>query len=228
MQPRSRGCANNQKQLLIGLHTWAADNDGKFPPASGYGIHTQPRRGIRGSGDFFDVLVPEIMGPEPDTWYCPGGSMFPDSGYNSGVRNSISNTVWDFDDHQPRNAQVTEIVCVNMTAKGGYTDIARKPSDPADWVVVNDDTFFDIPTDMYLKGAHPGLNAHLGIGSAVRGRNGPAAPRGVNTGTVDGSVKWTPRQEAMLGWSGCGGGLTSFLLCRQLEPPRPGRPGMLP
>ena len=36
------GCANNQHQLLIGLHTWAADNDGKLPPGSGYGPPPPP------------------------------------------------------------------------------------------------------------------------------------------------------------------------------------------
>ena len=221
------GCANNQHQILIGLHTWGADNDGRFPPASGYGGHTQPRRGVRGSGDFFDVLVPEYIEP-PAIWYCPGGPMFPDSGYNSGVRHQTVNTVWDFDDHQPRNAQFTELVYVNMTAKGGYTDIARKLSDPGDWVVVNDDTIFDITADIYPQAAHPGFNAQLGIGLAVRGRNGLGAPRGINTGTVDGSVKWTPQQEAMLGWPTWGGDLNAYLLIRAMEPSRPGRPGMLP
>ena len=26
------GCTNNQHQIFIGLHTWAADNEGNFPP----------------------------------------------------------------------------------------------------------------------------------------------------------------------------------------------------
>ena len=65
------GCANNQHQLLIGLHTWAADNDGKLPPHSGH-AGTTPAHGVRGSGDFFDVLVPEYVEP-PEMWYCPGG-----------------------------------------------------------------------------------------------------------------------------------------------------------
>ena len=30
------GCANNQHQLLIALHAWGADNDGKLPLGSGY------------------------------------------------------------------------------------------------------------------------------------------------------------------------------------------------
>ena len=42
------GCANQQHQLLIGLHTWAADNDGKLPPGCGYSsLTTQPGRGVR-------------------------------------------------------------------------------------------------------------------------------------------------------------------------------------
>ena len=121
------------------------------------------------------------------------------------------------------DAHITELVYVDLPEKLGYTDIARKLSDPSDWVVVNDDTSFDTAFDSYFKGAHPGLNAYLGIGRAVRGRNGPGAPRGINTGTVDGSVRWTPSGECMLGFPGC-----SYTTCRQLEPPRPGRPGMLP
>ena len=68
-------CANQQHQLLIALHTWGADNDGKFPPASGYS-NTQPFVGVRGSGDWFDQLVPEYVGPDPQLWYCPGGILF--------------------------------------------------------------------------------------------------------------------------------------------------------
>ena len=30
------GCANNQHQLLIALHAWGADNDGKLSLGSGY------------------------------------------------------------------------------------------------------------------------------------------------------------------------------------------------
>jgi len=197
-------CANNQHQLLIGLHTWAADNDGKFPPGSGYGLSTIPSTSLPGSGDFFDVLVPEYLEPR-EVWYCPGGAREQDRVYGS-----------------------TYGVYCNLREKGGYKDIPRKLSDPSDWVLVNDFTIFDNPSDRYLYANHPGLHAILGIGSAVRGRNGLGAPRGVNTGTVDGSVTWTPQQQAMLGWPGCGGFLNSFLLCRYLEPPRPGRPGMLP
>ena len=157
MQPRPRGCANNQHQILIGLHTWAADNDGKFPPHSGYDSHN-PRRRVRGTGDFFDELVPEYVGPKPDTWYCPGGPFRPDTGVWTGTPNSIINTVWDFVGITQHDAHLTEIVYVNMSEKLGYSDIAQKPSDPSDWVVVNDDTFFDIPGDVYLKGAHPGFS----------------------------------------------------------------------
>jgi len=56
------GCANNQHQLLIALHSWGADNDGKLPPHSDYSPH-DPNIARRGSGDFFDVLVPEYIEP---------------------------------------------------------------------------------------------------------------------------------------------------------------------
>ena len=125
------------------------------------------------------------------------------------------------------DSHLTEVAYVNATPKLGYTDIPGKLSDPADWIVVNDDILFDGALDLYGKGAHPGFNMYWRIGSPVRGQNGPGAPRGVNTGTVDGAVQWTPQQETMLGWPGWGGGLNSYLLIRQLEPPRLGRPGLL-
>ena len=184
---------------------------------------------MRGSGDFFDELVPEYVGPGPEIWYCPGGVLFWHSAWNSGTPYSSSNSLWDFADyHSGRHAYFTETVYCNLDEKSGYTDIPQKVSDPSDWVLVNDKGAFDASQDMYSASNHPGRFPTWGLGQFVSGRNGLGAPRGVNTGTVDGSVKWTPQQETMLGYSVCGGGLTSFLLCRQLEPPRPGRPGVLP
>ena len=49
----------------------------------------------------------------------------------------------------------------------------------------------------------------------------------INTATVDGAVRWTPAGEAMLGYPGGGGG-PNYTFIRSIEPPRPGRPGMLP
>ena len=221
------GCANNQHQVLVALHAWGADNDGNLPPGSGYShISTQPGAALRGSGDFFDVLVPEYVRP-PEVWYCPGGVIFHDTS-TSGAPHATMNTMWDHDDHSTHHAGFTHGVYCNLDEKGGYADIPQKLSDPSDWVLVNDLTLFDVPSDWYLTANHPGLSVIVGLGIAVRGRNGLGAPRGINTGAVDGSVKWTPQQETMLGWPGCGGGLGSFLLCRYLEPPRPGRPGVLP
>ena len=226
------GCANNQHQILIAMHTWGADNDGKFPPGTGYhgspGFdRTVPHRGVRGSGDYFDELVPEYIEP-PEVWYCPGGVLFSDSGWNSGARHSTSNPLWDFADHQPSNAYFTENILVDLKPKAGYTDIPRKTSDPADWVVVNDGTYFDLQNDSHIAGNHPGRFPIWGLGSSVSGRNGPGAPRGVNAGTVDGSVTWTPTGETMLGYPGCSSALTTALLCRLIQPQQPGRPGYLP
>ena len=176
---------------MIGLHTWAADNDGKLPPGSGYSsLTTQPGRGVRGTGDFFDVLVPEYVGPGPEIWYCPGGALFWHSAWNSGTPYSSSNSLWDFADyHSGRHAYFTETVYCNLDEKGGYTDIPQKVSDPSDWVLVNDKGAFDASQDMYSASNHPGRFPTWGLGQFVSGRNGLGAPRGVNTGTVDGSVK---------------------------------------
>ena len=56
------GCANNQHQLIIALHTSGADNDGNLPPHSDYSPHNVAN-GRRGSGDFVAVLVPEYIEP---------------------------------------------------------------------------------------------------------------------------------------------------------------------
>ena len=214
------GCANNQRQISMALHTWAADNDGKFPPGSTYGY---PRRGSRGTGDFFDELVPDYMGPKPDPWYCPDGSISPDLAIWTWTPHATTNSAWDHSYHSAHDAVVTETVYVNsLVLFGGYTDIPRTTSDPGDWILVNDDTLFDGASDVYLQGAHPGF-----INNWVRGRNGFGAPRGINTATVDGAVTWTPQRESVVGLPTCGG-FPAYALCGQLEPPRPGRPGRLP
>jgi len=64
------GYANNQHQLLIALHALGADNDGKVPPPSGY-ADAQLYVALCGSGDFFDVLEPQHMRPDPrDSYLC--------------------------------------------------------------------------------------------------------------------------------------------------------------
>ena len=95
-------------------------------------------------------------------------------------------------------------------------------------MVVNDYTSFFIAQDAYEIQSHPGRLPAWGLGGGiVRGRNGPGRPRGVNTGTVDGSVRWTPTGETMLGYPSCGGN-APYDTCRALIPPRPGAPGYVP
>ena len=221
------GCANNQHQLLVALHSWGADNDGKFPPGSGYSLY-QPQIAFRGSGDFFDVLVPEYLEPR-EVWYCPGGVLFHHSAWNTGTPHSSVNSIWNFSDYAgPGFVYFTQNVLVNLKPNGGYKDIPRKVSDPSDWVLVNDYTVFDVRSDSYVASNHPGRFPTWGLGHFVRGRNGIGRPRGVNSGTVDGSVTWTPIGDCMLGYPVCGGNAPQYDKCRLLQPPRPGRPGMLP
>jgi prepilin-type N-terminal cleavage/methylation domain-containing protein len=209
-------CASNQHQLMVALYTYATDSEENFPPGSGYDLNA-PARGRRGVGDFFDVLVPEYVEP-PDLWYCPAGALFPDTNMPPGGQPS-GNTFWDFvgsggdpypgdtGPYMPGHSWHTQGVYVNLEEKGGYTDIARKLSDPGDWVVVIDVNFYDIPNGRYIRTNHPGRFANFGLGQFVMGRTGLGAPFGINTGTVDGSVKWTPTGECMLGYPGAGGDL---------------------
>jgi len=221
------GCANNQHQLLIAMHTWGADNDEKLPPHGGYSPFISGI-GVRGSGDFFDVLMPEYVGPDPEIWYCPDGGISHDMA-TSGSPHATVNTMWNHSSFKgPGYAHFSLYVHCNLGERAGYTDIPRKLSDPGDWVLVNDYTTFDIQSDSYTyRSNHPGRAPNLGLGIVVRGRNGRGAIRGINTGTVDGSVQWTPQAECMLGYPSCNSGST-LNHCRTLQPPRPGRPGMLP
>ena len=235
------GCGNNQRQLHIALTTHASDNEGNFAPGSGYYL-TSPNRARRGTGDFFDVLVPEYVQP-PELWYCPGGIFFadtpmppprPDTAHIP--RPAWGPTFWDFIGSggtvhpgetyaMPGHAHITQGVHVNLIEKGGYTDIARKLSDPGDWVVITDSTLFDSTDGSYSVGNHPGMTIGWFLHPPVYGRS--AGQLGINTATIDGSVKWTPAGEAMLGYPGAGGN-QAYDFIRILEPPRPGRPGMLP
>ena len=220
---RVTGCANNQHQLLIALHTWGADNDGRFPPGSGYSTNlpVTPHRAARGTGDFFDVLVPAYMVAR-NVWYCPDGLITPDTGWQTSNLHSTINFCWNFNDASgPGHVFITENVYVNLAEKGGYTDIARKLSDPSDWVVVTDHSEFNMAGDAYQYSTHPGTAPIWGLGGLIRGRNGLGAPRGINAGTVDGSVRWTPQGQTMLGYPGNGGGPT-WTQIRMLEPSRPG------
>lgn len=216
-------CANNQHQILVSLHAWGVDNDGKFPPRNGYG-QSVPFSAVHGPDDFLGPLVPEYIEP-PDVWYCPEGPLFPDTGYGTGTPNVRANTVWDFTYNEPHNAYFTQNVLFNLMERSGYTDIPRKLQDPSDWVVVNDRTVFFM--GQYVNSNHPGRFPLWGIGRYLNGRNALGGPRGVNAGTVDGAVTWTPIGESMLGYPSCGG-QGSHDSCRTVQPPRPGRPGMLP
>ena len=223
-------CASNQHQILVALTTHASDNEGNFPPGSGYDLAV-PHRVRRGTGDFFDVLVPDYVAP-PELWYCPAGPFFADSTMPPPpLQSTGSETFWDFGfacgQSEPGHALITLPVYVNLIEKGGYKDIATKLSDPGDWVVVIDGNYYESLNGRYSYTNHPGRAVPFGVGRFVMGRTGLGAPFGVNTGTVDGSVKWTPTGECMLGYPGNDGGLND-LFTRLLEPHRPGRRGMFP
>ena len=90
-------CASNQRQLHMALVTWATDSDEALPPGTGYGVGHSiiAHRGLRRSGDFFDVLVPAYLEPR-EVWYCPGGPVAPDSVRFPSAPPGPSNTYWSF------------------------------------------------------------------------------------------------------------------------------------
>ena len=154
----------------------------------------------------------------------------PHSGWGTGTPNQTigQNAVWDFAYHSPNttgHSVHSLVVYSNADEWGGYTDIPRKLDDPSDWALTNDFSAFHVANDIYAVTTHPGRIWQ--VGGIVGGRKGFGRPRGVNTGTVDGSVTWTPNDECMLGYPPCGGG-TADITCRNLQAPRPGRPGYLP
>ena len=218
-------CASNEHQIVVGVHAWGSDNDGRVPQPSGY-HPTSVGRGLRGSGDWFDELIPHYVEP-PETWYCPGGIFFHDTPIPpSNPQMGRQGKFWDFFLNLGQGfASITYGMYCNLRVKGGYTDIPRKLHDPGDWVLVNDATYFFVLQNQYEQGNHPGFSANWGLTDYVIGRNGVGAPRGVNTGTLDGAVRWTAQTECMLGYAG-GGGADNWPYIRLLEPPRPGRPGM--
>jgi len=195
-------CASNERQLLIALQTWGTDNDDKLPRGSGYADTKYPHRGWRGSGDFFDVLQGTYVEGRT-VWYCPAGPFFADDPVPGGY---WGGTMWNFNDGTANNAFITINVYCNLAENHGYTDIPRRLSDPGGWVLVNDGTYFDTSTDAWLMANHPGYAANFGVNSYIYGRNSPGAPNGVNTGTLDGSVRWTAQPQCAPGYPGLDGG----------------------
>ena len=196
-------CASRQRQLLVALQVYGAEHNGLLPPGSGYSSQTTcPHRALRGSGDFFDVLVREYV-TSPEVWYCPGGLFFPE-------------TSWDIG-----GGHVYGIINVysNLWEKGGYTDIPRRLQDPPDWVLTNDGTYINSLTEEWGQGNHPGFAPGHRLTPPMFGRDHPGAPFGVNTGLLGGAVVWTPQRECDYGYPGGGGGMQHTIV-RLLEPPK--------
>ncbi|HKI30931.1 MAG TPA: DUF1559 domain-containing protein [Gemmataceae bacterium] len=70
-------CANNEKQLLLAIHNYAGDNDGRLPPANFYQV-VNAQTGNAAEGSAFYALLP----------YCDQDNLFrlytqdrPDAGY---------------------------------------------------------------------------------------------------------------------------------------------------
>jgi len=219
-------CASNQRQLHLALILWATDNEEDLPPGTGYGVNVSviAHRGLRRSGDFFDVLVPEYVAPR-DLWYCPAGPVTPDSPRFPGFPAGPTNSYWSFYEGPGHYAVFSQAIYCNLTEKGGYTDIPRKLSDPGNWILVNEDTLYDIPEDQFVEASHPGIYWPPWQSGPVRGRYSSGAPEGINTVTLDGSARWTPQAECWLGYP-AGGGDINMLRYSLLEPPSVGRPGL--
>ena len=207
-------CASRQHQLLIALHLYGGDNESKLPPNSGYS-HKTPHRALRGSGDFFDVLVPEYIVPWREMFYCPTSLVQPDDPRPDGTYGNYGGG---------HIYGIYNVYC-NLLENSGYTDIPRFLDDPANWILTIDGTYIRFSDEWWILGNHPGFAANLGKTRPVYGRDSPGAPRGTNAGFLDGSVSWTSQRECVLGYPGSTAGSNPDV--RILEPPSPGRLGII-
>ena len=216
-------CGTNQRQISLALHTWATDNDGDFPPESGYGL---PHRGVHFNGDFFDVLVNEYKLPK-EMMYCPGGPLAWDTGIWTGTpHSSAGSRVFDFPDTTLHDSYFSQVVYVNAEDRKGYTDLPKTQADPGDWILVNDFSWFGVGSDAHGHNNHGGRSNWF-AGRFVPGKYGIGGPTGVNSATVDGGVIWTPLSASVLGYAGVSGSATSASLHHIIEPARPGRAGRI-
>ena len=204
-------CASNHRQLILGLHSWGADNDGKLPPGSGYShVSTVPNRGQRGSGDFWDELYPALV-PDRDVWYCPAGPYFADMDTATYPAIGFRGTFWDFDDTiTTGNAYFSiAVLCNAYKVPQHYQDIPQRLDEPGQWVLTNDYIIFDDFSDVYGLTNHPGTTP--GWDNTL-----PIAPDGTNVGRLDGSVHWVPETASKPGYPG-GGGPVGYLRWRMIE-----------
>lgn len=199
-------CASYEHQLAIGFHTYGADNGGFLPPGSDYVPASVPNRGVRDSGDFWDVLNPDYVKPK-EAWYCPAGAFFADDplvhyeGYDG------SDIWWEFEGSGSTSSGKHgffsyAFLCNAFFVKDFYENIPTHLDDPPDWVLVIDYTLRRT-TGEYGLTNHPGTPDNYGnwpaLGTFV------AIPDGTNKCTLDGAVMWAPESETELGYPGCGG-----------------------
>ena len=68
-------CANNEKQFIVALHGFGADNDGRLPAKPGYSIGVATNYFRNETGDFISSVYPGYVSAA-QSFYCPSQTNF--------------------------------------------------------------------------------------------------------------------------------------------------------
>ena len=179
-QARISVCASNQHQIVLAVHLYGYDYDGRLPSVAAYSLNIFNE----GSGDCF--LLSDYC-EVPNAFYCPSSEFQADTP----VDTNPGDTYFRYERSAGIWSRYLSYSCFISAPKYDfYEDIPTNLDQPGSWVVWADyDSFLD-STGVFWQSNHP---ANYG---AYDERPPPNPDRwGLNVATLDGAVSWRHDSE---------------------------------
>ena len=184
-------CASNQRQIAIGMHSYAADNDDELPLGSGHTGGGYLRLFPWFERDTFVRIYHDGYITKSHTFFCPDGAWSdPDE---RTVGHPTSTTFHYFNGSGWFMLLGYQIYANAMPQPGIYVDIPTNLSDPSHWVLVTEDITWASFDKLNWQQAHPGFPGAF--------PDLPPPPSltwlGANVARMDGSVDWRTPEVTM-------------------------------